>query len=466
MKRINKIVSGMLLISSVAFMTSCEKDFKDVNVNNNQPSDVPVNILLPSTSASLAYTLGGDIARYNGVLDQNVTGAYRQFFGYNQYSFTESDFDNLWNNMYSGNMADLNRIIQKANAAEGSYNAYRGIARITMAYSLSMMTDMFGDVPYSQAFQGNDNLTPKYDSQQELYTTTLPNLLSQGMADLDNTADDILSPGVDDLIYGGDLAKWKQLANGLTARLAIHTTKINGASAGAAALAALSAGALTGSGDDAEFYFGTEYQNPWFQYIDQRADISYSTLDYYYGIGCFHTDTMQALNDPRFGKMIDVNGDYYAPGFPSAFYMADGAPVALFTYHEQKFIEAEAKLWTGDDAGAESALHEAVSASMSKLGVDPADDAAYQSANVIWGGTTQQKLGLIIFQKYMANYLQPESYNDWRRTGFPNLTPNAGNVTGDEIPRRYIYPISERQNNPNSANSNSSLFNPRLWWDN
>ncbi|MFM9051177.1 MAG: SusD/RagB family nutrient-binding outer membrane lipoprotein, partial [Bacteroidota bacterium] len=200
------------------------------------------------------------------------------------------------------------------------------------------------------------------------------------------------------------------------------------------------------------------------QYIDQRADISYSTLDYYYGIGCFHTDFLQSSNDPRFAKMIDVNGDYYAPGFPSAFYMADGAAVPFMTYHEQKFIEAEANLLLGNDAAAQAALDAAVDASMNKLEVDPADATTYKAANVVWSGTSQDKLALIMTQKYVANYLQPESYNDWRRTGLPDLQPNAGATTG--IPRRYIYPTSERQNNPNALNSGSSLFSPRLWWDN
>lgn len=456
------MIRATLLIASVAMVTSCQKDFGDVNVNPNQPSDVPVNIILPSTQASLAYTLHGDIARYNGVFTQNVTGADRQFAAYNIYVFNEDDFNNLWNNMYAGNMADLKRIIDKS--ADGNYNSYRGIAKIMMAYSLMTVSDLFGDVPYREAFQGNDNTTPAYDSQQDIYTQILPDLLNTGIADLGNTANDLLTPGADDLVYGGDLGKWIQLANAIAARAAIHTTKLNGQAAATAALAAINAGALTSSADDAQFTFGISYQSPWFQYIDQRADISYSTLDYYYGIGCFHTDFLQSSNDPRFAKMIDVNGDYYAPGFPSAFYMADDAAVPFMTYHEQKFIEAEANLILGNDAAAEAALNAAVDASMDKLGVDATDAAAYKAANVVWSGTGSDKLALIMTQKYVANYLQPESYNDWRRTGYPDLQPNAGATTG--IPRRYIYPTSERQNNPNSVNTGSSLFAPRLWWDN
>ncbi|MFM7216820.1 MAG: SusD/RagB family nutrient-binding outer membrane lipoprotein [Bacteroidota bacterium] len=469
MKRYNLLLLGTLLMVSTAFMTSCTKDFGDTNINPNQPTDVPVNLLLPSAQASLAYTLHGDIARYNAVFTQNVTGADRQFAAYNLYIFNEEDFSNAWNNMYAGNMADLNRIIDKAifeetqSSGASTYNAYRGIARIMMAYSLSTVSDMYGDVPYTQAFQGNSNTKPTFDSQEDIYTQILPGLLSQGIADLSNTGSDLLTPGTDDLVYGGDLAKWAQLANGLSARLAIHLSKFNnGTDAAQAALAAINAGALSGGSDDAEFMFGTAYQSPWFQYIDQRADISYSTLDYYYGIGCFHTDYLQSSNDPRFEKMIDVNGDYYAPGFPSAFYMSDDAKVPFFTFHEQKFIEAEANLILGNDAAAETALNEAVDASMEKLGVDASLAASYKSANVVWGGTYQDKLNLIMTQKYVSNYLQPESYNDWRRTGLPDLQPNAGAATG--IPRRYIYPTSERQNNPNCP-QNSSLFSPRLWWD-
>lgn len=451
-----------MLVASVAMVTSCQKDFGDVNVNPNQPSDVPVNIILPSTQASLAYTLHGDIARYNAVFTQNVTGADRQFAAYNIYVFNEDDFNNLWNNMYAGNMADLKRIIDKT--ADGTNNAYRGIAKIMMAYSLMTVSDMFGDVPYREAFQGNENTTPAYDSQEDIYTDIIPDLLNTGISDLDNTADDLLAPGVDDLVYGGDLGKWKQFAHAIAARVAIHTTKKDPTAAATAALAAINAGGLASSSDDAQFTFGVAYQSPWFQYIDQRADISYSTLDYYYGIGCFHTDFLQSSNDPRFAKMIDVNGDYYAPGFPSAFYMADGAAVPFMTYHEQKFIEAEANLLLGNDAAAQAALDAAVDASMNKLEVDPADATTYKAANVVWSGTIQDKLALIMTQKYVANYLQPESYNDWRRTGLPDLQPNAGATTG--IPRRYIYPTSERQNNPNALNSGSSLFSPRLWWDN
>ncbi|MBK9525325.1 MAG: SusD/RagB family nutrient-binding outer membrane lipoprotein [Bacteroidetes bacterium] len=452
-----------MLFFAALSLGSCKKDFLDVNDNPNLPEEVPVNIILPAAQASLAYDFGGDIARFNAIMAQNVTGVGRQFIGYNSYVFTEEDFNNLWNNMYAGNMSDLYKIMEKAKATPGAYDGYDGVAKIIMAYSLGTMTDLFGDVPYTEAFKGNASLTPKYQTQQEIYETILPELLNSAIADFANTGDDFVLPGGDDKIYGGDLAKWTSLANGLKARFAIHLTKINPGAA-QAALDAINAGGLASMDDDAQFGFGGTYQNPWYQYIDQRADISYSSIDYYYGVGCFLSDTMEASGDPRYGAVIDTGGTYYAPGFPSALYMGDDAPVYFFTYFEQKFIEAEAKLLTGDDAGAEISLHEAVTANMEKLGVDSADNATYQTANVVWTGTTQDKLNLIMFQKYVANYLQPESWTDWRRTGQPNLQPNAGSTS--PIPRRYIYPTNERLYNPNASNASTTMLTPRLWWDN
>ncbi len=464
MKKFNIITRVAVLIIAVFSLSGCEKNFLDVNENPNLPKDVPVNITLPAAQVSLAYSFGGDVARYCAVFTQNVTGADRQFAGYNTYSFIEEDFNNLWNNMYAGNMEDLKQIMTKADASPGNYDAYNGVAKILMSFSLMTMTDLFGNVPYTKAFQGNANISPAYDTQQEIYMSILPGLLNGAIADFANSSDDFITPGADDLIYGGDLVKWTSFANALKARMAIHLIKID-PNASQAALDALAAGGFTGTGDDAQVPFpGGSNANPWYQYIDQRADISYSSLDDYYGIGNTLTDSMEALGDPRFGAIIDTAGAYYAPGFPSPFYMEDVAPVYLMTYFEQKFIEAEAKLRLGDEVGAEAALHEAITANMMKLGVAASDDSLYQAANVVWTGNATDKLNLILLQKYFANYLQPETFNDWRRTGQPDLQPNDGAI--GQIPRRLIYPTNERLYNANEYNQNSTMQTPRLYWDN
>ncbi len=550
---------GLLAALFVMTFSACEKPFDEVNDNPNLPKEVSERTLLPAAQISLGYTYGGDIARYNGVFTQTLTGADRQFIGYGKYLFTEEDFNNLWNNMYAGNMADLNRMMEIADKNPGFYDTYDAIAHILMAYSLMTVTDLFGDVPYSQAFQGVTNLRPAYDSQQTLYESTIPGLLDESISILLNnnlTGDDLEAPASDDLIYNGDTEKWLRFAYGIKARLAIHKAKGSRSSAAAQeALNAVSNG-LSSNADNPGVRFGANFQNPWFQYIDQRGDISFSSLDDYFGIGNNLTNSMEVYPDSltfswdfgdgtqennlttpevshdflpdstytvtltltnvvngtaiskswqmdveistdeatastsyettrftgsrdeaadtsvdftasypdiRYYQFLDVAGNYYYPGAPSALYMGDDAPIRLMTYAEQKFIEAEAHAILGQDVDAKRALEDAIRASYDFVGLPIVEANDYIELFVNWDGASD-KVKLILEQKYIANYLQPESWNDWRRTGYPDLTPNPGAVT--PIPRRYIYPTNERQYNPNAVNTNSSMLSPRLWWDN
>jgi len=162
---------------------------------------------------------------------------------------------------------------------------------------------------------------------------------------------------------------------------------------------------------------------------------------------------------------------YWGTGYLGAYFASINSPVTFFTYSEQKFIEAEARLRLSDDAGALLALTDAVTANMDKLGVAPADAAAYILANVNWVGTFDNKLELIMYEKYVAMFLSPEAWTDWRRSkdvnhpdGIPALIPSANSVIGANIPRRFIYANSERLYNTNCPQS-STLLIPRLWWD-
>ncbi|MCX6275728.1 MAG: SusD/RagB family nutrient-binding outer membrane lipoprotein [Bacteroidetes bacterium] len=441
-------------VAVLLFTSSCKKGyFTDVNESDNLPLDVPCYALLPSAQGNLAFAQGGDASRYTSVFIQQVTGGARQFASYDRYSFTENNFDNLWRlNLYAGPMMDLNIILGKAKA--GGFVYYQGIAEVMMAYSLGLTSDMWGDIPYSEAFQGSGNLQPKFDSQASIYTS-IGSLLDDAITQFGKTDASAQQPGGDDLIFGGDVALWTSFANGLKARFAIHLTKL-GVSHAQDALTAIAAGALTSNADDVQFKFSIDEvgANPWYQYIRDRDDIIYDG----YGV-----QSMISKNDPRYGVFIDTADVYWGTGYIGPYFAAPDAPIALFSYAEQKFIEAEAKLRTGDDAGAQTALGEAISASMDKAGVATADDAAYQLANVSWTGTFDNKLATIMYEKYIALFTQPEAWTDWRRTGYPVLTPNPSGVISG-IPRRFIYPNSERLYNSNCPQS-SNLLTPRLWWD-
>ncbi|MEZ4886883.1 MAG: SusD/RagB family nutrient-binding outer membrane lipoprotein [Chitinophagales bacterium] len=468
-----KIITLLTFILSIFIFTSCQEgDDKwinsDINIDPNNPSDVTVNLLLPTTQGGLAYLMGGDIGRYNSLLTQHVGGLSRQHAGIDQYRLTEADVNNAWRfNLYSGPLFDLNTIIIKA-GEEGSPH-FVGAAKVLMALGLGITTDLWGDIPYSQAFQGAANLTPAYDTQEQIYGT-INTLLTEAVSDLGSTSNVRALSG--DLIYGGSKSAWQKAANALKARYAIHLSKVNGASAYTAALAAIDAGAFASNADDMEFSFGSPAteQNPWYQFLNQRqGDIA---------MGAFFVDLMKSINDPRLPVFAadkvdragtpddDSDDDYFGSpaGVPNekssqlgAYYGSPSSPVPMMSYVEQKFIEAEAAFMTGNLQRAATAHNDAIIASINKFGVF---DQAYVDAQA---SETSASLNLqkIMTHKYIALYTQSETWTDWRRTGIPALQPSSG----QNIPIRWPYPQDQRLYNNENLPSGITIFSPPLWWD-
>lgn len=463
-----KIISITAIVIFLITTQSCKKGILEgVNDNPNSPSAVTPTVLLPGAEGSLGYSQGGDAERFTSIMCQYITGAFRQFNGYNQYVFTEEDFSNLWYNLYAGTMENYKVIMDLDDANPGLYNLYGGVARIQMAYTLGLTTDLWGDIPYAEAFQGNLNLQPHYETQEAIYDT-IQSLLTQGIDKLTNDpGTDVEVPGANDFIYEGDIPSWIALAHALKARFYIHLTQVNGVAAAQQALDEIAAG---GAISDAGYPFSSTGQSPWFQYIDLRDDIIYSNQGALSGYNENIPDptviaTMIARGDPRYPVYIDLNGDqgHWADGYLGAFFQSDNATVWLMTHFEQIFIESEAKLRTGDQAGAQASLIDAINESFTFYGLNPLDSAqvAYVGTYGTLVGDFNTDLNTIMTEKWIANYLHPESWVDIRRTGFPVLTPNSGSA----IPVRFIYPTNERLYNPNLIDPNSTMFTPQLWWD-
>lgn len=443
-----KFKLAAVLFAIALISTSCTKWFEGVNQDPNNPLDVPESVLLPSIQGALAYGYGGDASRYSAVFMQHATGVTRQFTSINAYQLTENDVNNLWRfNLYAGPMNDAKILIEKAEA--NGYTEYAGIGKILMAHALMITTDLFGDIPYSEAFQGADNLTPAYDTQSNLYGTIIPGLLNDGIADLSGPSSP-LSPGADDMIFGGDVNAWIQTANVLRARLALHQgakdiTKYT------EVLNILDSGdpIFTSSADDFTFYFGSSETsaNPWYQYNDQRGDIVFSGN---------LMSTMASITDPRFDMYFDTTGGGANMG---PLYGSIGSPVPFATYVEMKFMEAEAAFQSGNTGRAATAHNDAITAHLSQLGITDAGFLAAEASETS-GSITLDK---IMTHKYIAMYLSPESWTDWRRTDLPSLTAVPVNVTSDVIPTRFPYPQSENLYNPNMPTGLS--ITSKVWWD-
>ncbi len=428
----------------VLALSSCQKYFGDINLNPDSASTVSPATILPAVETTLNYAIGGDISRFASIFDQQTTGNNRQFAGYNNYQFINGDFSTIWDNLYLGTMNNLKLI--ETYAASKNANAYYGIAKILEANALMTATDFFGDVPYSDAFQAAKQFQPKYDAQADVYNSIIA-LLNDGRAKLALPAG-APAPGSDDIIYGGSTAKWTKFANALAARAYLHLTKVDKGNY-AKALAELAKGAFASSSDDARFqYLATDIgAAPWYEYLRDRGDTEN-------GVG--YIAILKSLSDPRSSTYgapyFDAKGNNIQPLF------IPNQAVAYMSFTEQKFIEAECKLQTGDAPGALAAYIAGINSSFAEAGNKAADATTYLlNPKVIpVSGITLKE---IITQKYIALWTQPEAYLDWRRTGIPALTPN----TGSAIPRRFLYPLTEIDYNTNSPKG-VKLFD-KVWLD-
>lgn len=468
--------TSKLLYSSLAagllatVFTACS-DYLDVNKDPNRTNDPPITGLLSGTTYNTAlnvYRLG------------DITSYFVQYLASpNSASPTDThqpvNYSDTWYNMYNV-MTDLYDM--KKQAMEKGLQDYQGIADILLALNLSMTVDVWGDIPYSEAFEG-DVLTPAYDDDQALYTEALT-LIDEGIGLLGGITESNVE-GESDFIHGGDLAAWIKTAYALKARLLNHLSKQPGYDA-AAVLAAVD-NAYTSNADDAQMStFST--RNPWAQAALNNEDLlldgwlSEQLVDAMDG-------TTFGLPDPRIEFVTDsvaedvyigtVNGHGRTGSGTeneecylelNSFYAAETAPLLILTYSELKFIEAEAAFRAGQRPRAYAAYREGIGANMEKLGVPSAQAGAYLNHASVSVGAANLTLDDIFREKYIAMFLHPESWADARRYNYAyqDMTlPENHNSDLSGFIRRLAYPDTETSRN--NANVPQVELDTPVWWD-
>ncbi|TXB65578.1 SusD/RagB family nutrient-binding outer membrane lipoprotein [Phaeodactylibacter luteus] len=441
------ILLGLLL----TIFAGC--NLEQANINPNDPTDVPVQVLLPTAMEETAELMSGEAAVIAGIFAQYFEGVDNRAVTVEAYLLDEAfNMNPVWQDFYNGPLNQL-RIIRDKALEEGQPH-YAGVANVLLALNLGTLTSLWGDVPFGEALQGGQRFSPAYDPQEEVYTT-VQQLLDEGIAQLQ--ADSPVSPGDDDVIYQGDLQRWVQAAHALKARYYLHTIKQRPE----AAALALGAIAEAFQSPEAElsypFGFTEAEQNPWFVYFKNTP---YVEVDPYF------SNLLESTGDPRRSALIRRSfgiervGDYYA---------ATDAAVPLMTYAELKLLEAEALLRTGGD-GAQAALKAGVEAHIRSVVPGLAEEAlaAYLDAQTTLSGNFGEDLAQALQQLYIIHFTQIEGWTGYRRTGFPELVPNAGGANpqnpGGGIPRRFVYPQNERLFNNNFPTENPNLQD-RFWWD-
>lgn len=459
-----------LFIASAALLTlgGCSEDLMDsINHERNDATDMTAVNMLPAVEIKTAFeTAGTDLAWYASVYVEHSAGTWGQHSTADK-RVAQNDasiFGNNWNSTYDI-LKTLKVIENKCSVGgiEEGNNKVLGMAQVLTAYNLGVLTDLFGDVPFSEALQGAVNMQPKFDKQQDLYAF-IQSHLDEAIVNLAKAG---LNPASKDYFYSGNTAQWIKAAWALKARYYLRLSNVD-ANASTKALTCMA----TAFASNADGFVFAKYEdsaigeNPWFQFLNDRTHLSVSKNIH---------DVMNTRNDPRMSEYFDMTSgsEWAANGladqnqggryYVSLISQDNVAPTPIMTYHELKFIEAEAKFRTGA-ADWKNSLQQAIAANFAYHG-STADAAAYFTAEVDPRLTAGNEIQEIITQKWIALYEAEaiESYNDYRRTGFPvmtnplNLTATAGFVN------RFPYGISEVSSNGANV-PDIDVFKDKVWW--
>lgn len=490
----NKILTLALITAMFFTSISCE-EFLDVNEDPNNPTEVSEALLLTGILANFSYeVIGGYPVRVTNTWIKQTT--YNAVLpSYDNYQVTENDVNNLWTfYSYPQIMHNCKVLIEKADA--NNARDYSAVAKIIWAWNMSIVTDLYGNAPFSEALQPNEFPKPKYDPQESIYAG-IQDMLDGAISDIEATDKNLaISPGVDDFIFEGDMDKWMKVAYTLKARFYLRLSYSPGHTAATQAQLALDAldNGMETLADDAKYPYLNEpgQENPWYQYaIDGKWDTDTQ-------ISNFYITLLEGLDDPRIHAQVGlVNGAYTGHENGTAaeadlspigeFYSAADASVDFISAIEAKFLEAEAQFLLNNRPAAEAALLEGLTMSFEKqraaiiegadlLDIDEpdveADIADYIAANSVLPVDDADAYDHLMTQKYIANFLQFETYNDWRRTGYPEVAPVAqpfpDNLT--TVPLRFPYPSAELQYNATNVNAENIPLGFRglgnkVWWN-
>ena len=448
------IISIQVLILILSFFVSC--DFGNTNIDPIRPKSASLKEILPSALVQTAHNLTSISGRVTGIVVQHFKGIDAQPESYSQYLIDERTLDELWKTgLYVGAMKDCQILIDQAVISDQYY--YQGIAQILMAINLGISTSFWGEIPFEEAFLGLENLQPEYDSQEKIYDA-IQELLKTAINNLQELPPEN-APLEGDLIFGGDVLKWIATAKALQARYFLHLSKRRW-DAAQNALQAIRSGAFQTLVEQANFPFGDNLNeaNPLPLYCFERPD-QLALSDYLFQL-------LDSTNDPRlyrFTSIVDGIPIIHHLDSSQLYWGQFDAPLPLISLTELKFIEAEALLRLGEIEAAELVFQNAVIAHFEQMNIPSSEYGGFLNTYIHFNGLPnfEKKLEHLIQQKHLALYAQNpiEAWVDFRRTGFPNLSPPPGvNPSLNPsmvIPKRYLYPISER--NSNEANLNEAI---------
>jgi hypothetical protein len=486
-------------------MTACDTD-KLVRINedpNNPISAPPGPVFTYATRIAMQHWSGRNHLNMVGPVLTAQHLALVQYPDDDQYRLDGSVTDADFISAYSDELKNFQAVIDAGKAADEPL--FWGPALVMRTLLFGYVTDVWGDVPYSEALKGDAPepiIQPAYDAQKDIYTGLFRDL-NEAVTAIAGAPAGAASLGAADPIYGGNALRWQRFANSLRARHAMRLANVDPATAQAELNAAISApgGLLASNADNAQLTWPGDgvYDNPWAVNNRTRDDHRLSrTL----------LNEMVPLDDPRvavYAQPTLANPSVYA-GIPNGLTAADantyattasrpgrvfystarfcpgcsplvgaGFPSFILTYAEVSFILAEAaeRGWIAGGSPAAAAYYDqGIRASMEQWGVtDAAAINTFLARPEIVYVPGTEGLRRIALQKWIALYTQGvEAWAEWRRTCAPATVIPGPAALINTVPRRYRY--STRDYSLNAANVNAAVarqgpdeLTTRMYWD-
>lgn len=518
-----KLIIAAAIATGFTF-SGCTKNFVSINTDPNHITAGSMNFAYLFTSAEM-FTAGNSDGNgyedwrnnliYSACMIQHLSSTVGYWDG-DKYTYNASYNSAYWDENYPNAITDIVEVVTHTKTDTTQTNLYN-IARIFKAFMFQRITDMYGDCPYTQAGLGyiSGITNPQYDKQQAIYMDLLSEL-SDAASKLN--ASEPNTVGAADLLYGGSVAEWQKFAYSEMVRVAMRLSKVDPTDAQKYVAAAVAGGVMASISDNAVLQHqavgGTPVPNGSGLILDgndpnasrlSETFVSYlkSTQDprlSYLGTVCVDPTVTTDMGDTTWAHQLGQPNGYDPAGSGSAFDLANAAgypgspnkysivnrytfsrltaPTFFLTYGETSLLLAEAaqRGWISGSAatfytnGVTGAMQQL--ASQAGAGPNAAAITAYLTANPY---NAADYLDQVNSQYWVASFMdENESFANWRRSGYPSLTPVAnypGNVTNGTIPRRFTYPQGEAGTNATNYNAavadlaNGDKMTSRVWWD-
>lgn len=484
----------------------CSCDFDEKNIDPNSNTSIEPGPLL--TYTQLNTTTSGQTKNIQVgtcmMMVQQAASLYTTESAGDKYYQMSSASNSLFNDTYTMCIKNWRELMVCA-SKDAKYENILAAAKIWGAYLFQRMTDLYGDVPYSEAGWGYymQIYTPKYDRQEDIYNDLI-NEIRTAITSLSSDKSAIAG----DVFFDGDIDKWKRFGNSMLLRLAMRLSKVNPDKAKVVALEAISGGIMKDATDACIVKHISGGRDALKNPLSLRYEIDKTIQEDKVKVGKTFVDYLQTTNDPRlsvFCSLKDGNNiDHLQVGLPNGYdnntiggyvdfpgienisnfnintILKMDAPTIFLLASESKLLHAEAVLlnWISGDANAlyEDAIRTSMEEQKVLYNVTIPEDAitAYLNQNLFANASsTTSKLQILGEQYWVTTFMNGyESYANWRRTGYPVLTPvnYPGNESDGTIPRRLPYATDEyaiNKDNVLQANNNqgSDKVTTRMWWD-